>query len=446
MAAQGVMPTNAASLLHTFSTSKVKSSKSSESVSFDKMMDRNLKDGYNKTDTNTSSTKPFEVKNSSVEKKSSQTDADGKNSSNQQNQLFKTEQTQLDTTEEGSIEQAGKLLEEVKQIICETLDITEEELVSIIEAMGISMGDLLNQDILKQLVLNVQGGEDASFFLTNEDAAKMVTDLLKQIQDLMDEVKLPKEELKSAVEEFVLQMEAAKENVTENKNTTLNTTGKENLKETTKEETAPKIDVEVVKISEDKNLAKETTKDYSFSEDTSKQSENGGFAEQFIKNLTSQVTKETGTEQQARANQLKEVVDQIVEHIKLSIKPGETSMELQLNPERLGKVNLNLTAKNGIMTAQFTTQNELAKEAIESQMQILKETLTQQGFKIEAIEVTVSDFGFEQNNETNNKEEQQGKSKKRNFIFDTEDIVDNNKESILPQMPDGTGESVDYTA
>ena len=50
-------------------------------------------------------------------------------------------------------------------------------------------------------------------------------------------------------------------------------------------------------------------------------------------------------------------------------------LEMSLNPESLGKVNLNITSKDGVMTAQITTQNEVSKEALESQLQILKDNI-----------------------------------------------------------------------
>ena len=88
-----------------------------------------------------------------------------------------------------------------------------------------------------------------------------------------------------------------------------------------------------------------------------------------------------------------------MEQIKITIRPEQTNMELQLNPEHLGRVNLTITEKEGMMTAQFTTQTQIAKEAIESQMAALRESLQNQGIKVEAIEVTVSEFGFERNEE-----------------------------------------------
>ena len=60
-----------------------------------------------------------------------------------------------------------------------------------------------------------------------------------------------------------------------------------------------------------------------------------------------------------------------------------------LNPENLGKVHVAVTAKQGIVTAQLTAQNEQVKAALENQMTALKEQFNNQGVKVEAVEITV---------------------------------------------------------
>ncbi len=88
-------------------------------------------------------------------------------------------------------------------------------------------------------------------------------------------------------------------------------------------------------------------------------------------------------------------------------------MDMMLNPEHLGRVQLNISSKEGVLTASFITQNQVAKEAIESQMQVLKENLEAQGLKVEEIEVTIANFSFQQSSQMDgeNKNSEQGKAK-----------------------------------
>ncbi len=67
----------------------------------------------------------------------------------------------------------------------------------------------------------------------------------------------------------------------------------------------------------------------------------------------------------------------------------------------MGKVNLSVVMKEGVATANFIVQNEMVKEALQSQMQVLRDNLEQQGLKVESIEVTVAEYGFEQSTNPN---------------------------------------------
>lgn len=107
-----------------------------------------------------------------------------------------------------------------------------------------------------------------------------------------------------------------------------------------------------------------------------------------------------------------EIIRQIVDEIRTTVKPDMTSMEMQLNPEHLGRINLQIVSKGGTVTANIMAQNEAVKEAIESQVTQLKETLESQGVKVEAIEVTVGSREFNQNLDENNNGEEQHKQKK----------------------------------
>ena len=81
-------------------------------------------------------------------------------------------------------------------------------------------------------------------------------------------------------------------------------------------------------------------------------------------------------------------------------------MELHLHPASLGNVRVILSTKGGVVTAQLTTENEVVKNAIESQVSQLKLNLEEQGIKVEAIEVSVASHQMERNLEQNAGERQ----------------------------------------
>ena len=128
-------------------------------------------------------------------------------------------------------------------------------------------------------------------------------------------------------------------------------------------------------------------------------------------------------------------------------------MEIQLNPEKLGKVNLSVVSKNGQMTASFVTESEMAKNALESQMQQLKDTLQNQGLKVDAIEVSVSDFKFEQSSNMNEEQQRQHSANKKkaprkidlSMLDDGFDEL-SEADTLAAQVMIDNGNTVDYTA
>jgi len=96
-----------------------------------------------------------------------------------------------------------------------------------------------------------------------------------------------------------------------------------------------------------------------------------------------------------------DIISQITRSASVTITEEVTTMELQLSPASLGSITLNVSAKAGVISAQIAAENEAVKQALESQVQVLKDELNAQGIKIESIEVTVSAHEFEKNLEQN---------------------------------------------
>ena len=108
-----------------------------------------------------------------------------------------------------------------------------------------------------------------------------------------------------------------------------------------------------------------------------------------------------------------DIVNQVIDQIKLTSGKELTSIEVMLNPERLGSVHVTVSAKNGILTAQIAAQNEQVKTALENQMTTLRENFENQGIKVDAVEITVMTHQFEagQNFGQNESERKQSERK-----------------------------------
>ena len=108
------------------------------------------------------------------------------------------------------------------------------------------------------------------------------------------------------------------------------------------------------------------------------------------------------TEQLRYTTDPQEILDQVADQIKTNVKEDMSSLEMVLHPASLGNVALNITSKDGSVSAQFTAQSEAVKAALESQLAVLKENLEQAGVKVTEVAVTVSSHAFEQNLEQGN--------------------------------------------
>jgi flagellar hook-length control protein FliK len=173
----------------------------------------------------------------------------------------------------------------------------------------------------------------------------------------------------------------------------------------------------------------------------------------FVENMMEAVSTEQSPET-VNMQQMIDIVNQVVEQIHSSMEDGATTLEMQLNPESLGKLLLSVTNKNGVMTASFTVQSTEAKVALESQMITLRENLEQKNLKVEAVEVSVSDFAFSQSGQADtgdSKDFRQGDGRRSRFRFDeeeeeTEEDAQVQAARVRQSIMRDQGTSIDFTA
>lgn len=212
----------------------------------------------------------------------------------------------------------------------------------------------------------------------------------------------------------------------------------------------PELAPKEIKIEVSTNNLKESNSNSDGRFQESNQESNDNRLDSFVNNLVQNISNDQEDINLNQIKQFREIINQIVEQIKIAVKPDTSSMEIQLNPEHLGKINLQIVAKDGVLSAQFTAQTQIAKEAIESQIMTLKENLNNQGLKVEAIEVTVASSGFSQSNQTNSSNQGESKQPKRKLSMEQinalmgADLTD--EEKIAVDIMRQNGSSIDYTA
>jgi flagellar hook-length control protein FliK len=111
---------------------------------------------------------------------------------------------------------------------------------------------------------------------------------------------------------------------------------------------------------------------------------------------------------------VREMIDQIVTQVRTTITSEIKTMEMILNPEGLGKIYMEVSEKQGNVTAKLYTENQIVKEALESQMVALKEQLNNTNTKVTSVEISVATHEFERNLEEGQQDRQQEEAEQNN--------------------------------
>ncbi len=349
-------------------------------------------------------------------------------------------------------------LSELKQAIMDSMQIDEEELLQLLEQFGTNIQGLLQPQLLQQLVVAVECKGDPMGLLTSEQAMNDLQMLLAKAeeirQDLLNIPEVPQIQAELAdgemdfaqvlagnISQDMEGVEAAEEDGGD-----MAVLAGSQPEDTGFTFEAVKKSGEMAQVGEDHADNK--------SSGSSAKTENGSMAEQFLNLVTdAAATDEVEFSQLSKSEQVRAVAEQILEKVRVVLSDTQTSMEISLTPESLGRVTLNLVSKHGALTAHFTAQNEIAKEAIESQMVVLRENLESQGLKVEAIEVTVSNFDFTQNGgAAADGNDRGGQQRNRRGISFEESVGAESAagmseaEQIAADLMERNGNQVDYTA
>lgn len=349
-----------------------------------------------------------------------------------------------------------EIAEKVTTLLQNVFGLSKEDVEDLLEQLGITPMDLIvdvtgaqqlqatgNTSNINALILEMHGVEDSSAMLVSDELTSDWTQITQGISEILEQV--------SEVPQNSQDMQSFLQNLTdvikENKNVPEEYEGKENSES----------DMVVTSVVSDQNTAvtvevsNESGQSDAFAQDSQTGSQPAAEAENSLPAFVDRLTQafEPGTENaEIRQVSMQEIVDQVVNHIRIRVLPQTTSMELQLNPESLGRVHLSVSSNQGVATATLTVQNEMAKEALESQLVVLRENLESQGLKVESVEVNVSNFGFKNQEDSNNHNFDQKKGSAKRFRVDAgEQALDGDNVSQETETERQDGESiVDYTA
>lgn len=351
-------------------------------------------------------------------------------------------------------EAADKMLSDT----AEELSVTEEELLSVLQSLSLTPADLLTKEGLQQVVLAVSGETDFANFLTDETMFTTLQNLNGELQttlsDLADELGISQDEVqdfltaladKAGVQAEALSAEEVSTEETENAVTDVkNGSDTENI---TGDKAASEVTVP------GKETGKQTEKETSGEE---KSFTGDRTFDNFAQSFKTGQTQNTQAAAEVTPHidvETENIIRQITDYMRGNVTDGVSEMDMQLHPANLGSVHIHLEAKEGVLTAQFTAQNESVKAALESQMIQLKDSFEEQGLTVESIEVMVSSQKFDQSyeeaeshaNDTGSRSGRQ-RTRRAGLHVSMEDEELSDEEILAKEVLKGQGSTVEFTA
>lgn len=356
-----------------------------------------------------------------------------------QEKLASTE-TEADTEE--AMEVLGTLVVDIRELLMQTFQVSEEELANVMTDLQITDMDLLNPDVINQLAAKLTGAEDMMELLFNPEFADVLKELNQEIagmkQEALDTLGIPEKDVQKLLEQIV-QAEPGMAGEAENRDNRVVHEREFMTNQPTQETQTQQVTVEHVSAQGSDMKDSESGREFS---------QNLGHNQMAVNQIMTNV--EQAIEAVMPEVDAENVIRQIVERAHVAVREDVSSFEMQLNPEHLGRINLSVIAKDGMVTAQIAAENAAVKEVLESQIVTLKESLNNQGIQVEAVEVTIASHEFERNLDEQQNQNQEGQNnQKKRFRFD---VMEASEEEMTPadvimrDMMLANGNQINYMA
>lgn len=302
------------------------------------------------------------------------------------NQRVDVKESSKNTTEPKK--EIDEYTKELKEKLKDLLKKSDKEVEDLLEKLGLSMSDLFSPENLTAFILESFDASTIEEALSNEELSSALLDASKLLTEVVEELDF----------DSISEMKGSKtgEDVKEEFNTSL----------IQKEDSANEKEVQVEVRKEGSDAKHEG-------------SSRGNGPENFVDVLAAKADLSSIQTESSALYESKQIVSQLIDQIRLNVSQTKTSMELVLNPESLGKIQVMVQSKSGVLTAHLNCENEITKEALESSLQQLKESFEEQGIKVEKVEVTIGNYTSEYaEQEDQAKEQEKSNSNKKIKIDD----------------------------
>lgn len=377
-----------------------------------------------------------------------------------------------DISDDEITDMKDEISDKIIKSVTEDLDVSEDKLNDIMQMLGMTAIDLLQPDNLAAVFSELNGNLSAEALIVSSDFTQLYNDIADISLEYSDQL------------DILQQMDVLETpQVIDSIEVTLDETVTSSMQDTDTKDTSSvstespqEIVDDTTDIADSNDDVRQQLTDVKTSSDTDNSEHNASKGNQdnptgtdsqrtprtdvlhtVTVDNTVQAFSEVQPQKQPEGIDTADIIRQIAERINISNTTEGSTIEMQLNPENLGRLYINVSEKNSQITARITVTNEAVREALETQMINLRETLNNAGIKVNAVEVTVASHEFEQNLEQDAAGQMFNEEDKRNestyFAANGDDngafTADDNQteeEILAHRIMQDNGNSVDFTA
>lgn len=274
------------------------------------------------------------------------------------------------------------------------------------------------KDLMKNLKREFNNNDKSETITNNRDIKKAFNDLLKnlsgkietvKISEFKNEIKDSLKELTSLVNKVIISDLKTEVKVNEKDLPNVNLINDEVVKESDKtldlNDKEMSINLKKDADTKSKKVIKLNDKNQPLLKDSLNDNRNLNLikdSEQVKENFKN----ELNFKLLSKVNQMDKVFSQIKNNFTTKFDGKISEMKVLLNPKSLGKVELKMTIEKGNVIAEFKVESMIVKQALESNLQDLKNALSEKGYSLDELNVSVGDDNQENQNQNQNQKEQ----------------------------------------
>ncbi len=297
----------------------------------------------------------------------------------QLNEIRKNKVKTTDNTANEAIDETKMVDNKIVDELANTLNMTTDEIINLLNELGLTVMDLFDTDNLKMFITESMDLNNPLELLTTEDGMSKLSESMEALDKILRANPEMINELAQLSSKSQGDVQSSKQNeFLEILNNLQDSTGGNQTGSGTSGQGAS-AETEMGQSAQVRPAANSGNITTGFE----------GILNQVVTQKTETIIMNGQVQTIQTEVTAKDVFDQIVTGMKVQVTESKSNVLLQLNPQHLGKIGVNLMNDNGVVTGHFVAESEAVKEVIEANLSSLKNQLQNQGIDVSEIKVTV---------------------------------------------------------